>query len=130
MDAKTFLVVDDSATMRQLITLTLRKIKGCEIVEATNGAEAVAHLSSHPVDLVIADIKMPEMDGLQLIAHIRGVLKSTVSIIVVTTKGEEADRDKCLKAGANAYLTKPMSGASLLQLIGELLGTGSALPVN
>jgi len=82
------------------------------------------------VDLVITDIKMPEMDGLQLIAHIRGVLKSTVSIIVVTTKGEEKDRDECLKAGANAYLPKPMSGASLLQLIGELPGTGSALPVN
>jgi len=130
MDAKTFLVVDDSATMRQLITLTLRKMKGCEIVEVANGAEAVAHLSSHPVDLVITDIKMPEMDGLQLIAHIRGVLKSTVSIIVVTTKGEEKDRDECLKAGANAYLPKPMSGASLLQLIGKLLGTGSALPVN
>lgn len=121
MNPKTILVVDDSATMRQLLTLTLKKLKGCEVVEAAHGGEAVAKLSSRPFDLVIADLKMPEMDGLELVNHIRGVLKLSLPIVIVTTKGGEEDRDRGLKGGANAYLTKPISGTALLQLVERLL---------
>ncbi|MFN3476235.1 MAG: response regulator [Candidatus Methylomirabilales bacterium] len=121
MNPKTILVVDDSATMRQLLTLTLKRLKGCEVVEAAHGAEAVAKLSSRPFDLVIADLKMPEMDGLELVNHIRSVLKLSLPIVIVTTKGGEEDRDRGLKRGANAYLTKPISGTALLQLVERLL---------
>ena len=121
MDSKTILVVDDSATMRQLLALTLKKLKGCEVVEAINGKEAVDKLSSRPFDLLIADLKMPEMDGLELVSHIRDVLKLSLPIVIVTTKGEEDDRDRGLKGGANAYLTKPISGTALLQLVERLL---------
>ncbi|MFQ5882189.1 MAG: response regulator [Candidatus Methylomirabilales bacterium] len=121
MGTKTFLVVDDSATMRQLITLTLKRMKGCEVVEAADGTEAAARLRSETFDLVITDIKMPQMDGLQLVRHIRQDLKlQDLPVVVITTKGEDGDRDAGLQAGANAYLTKPLSGPMLIQLIESL----------
>ncbi|MFQ5839746.1 MAG: response regulator [Candidatus Methylomirabilales bacterium] len=128
METKTFLVVDDSATMRQLIGLTLRKVKEATVLEASDGAEAAKRLASDRVDLVVTDIKMPQMDGLQLVSHIRQELKLTeLPVIILTTKGEEGDREAGLKAGANAYLTKPLSGAALLQLIDSLLSSKSAV---
>jgi two-component system chemotaxis response regulator CheY len=118
---KTILVVDDSATMRQLIGLTLKKVKGCHVVEAQNGVDAVARLGGGAFDLIITDIKMPEMDGLELVRQIRGPLGHTeLPIIIVTTKGEEATRDAGLQAGANAYLTKPLSGVQLVDLVERL----------
>lgn len=121
METKTFLVVDDSATMRQLICLTLRRVKGCQVVEAADGVEAAAMLRSGSFDLVITDIKMPDMDGLALVKHIRQDLKLTdLPVVIITTKGEDGDRDEGLRAGANAYLTKPLSGPMLFQLIEQL----------
>lgn len=114
----TILVVDDSATMRQLICLTLKKARGCQVVEACNGTDAVARLLSTPCDLLITDLKMPEMDGLELVRHVRGPLgRAELPIIIVTTKGEEAAQQAGLEAGANAYLTKPLFGAKLLELV-------------
>jgi two-component system, chemotaxis family, chemotaxis protein CheY len=119
--AKTILVVDDSATMRQLIGLTLKKVPGCRVVEAANGAEAVTRLGGGPADLVITDINMPEMNGLELVRHVRGPLgQRDLPIIVVTTKGDDGARDAGLQAGANAYLTKPLSGALLISLVEQL----------
>ena len=115
---KTILVVDDSATMRQLIGLTLKKVRGCHVVEAHNGADAVARLGAAPCDLIITDIKMPEMDGLELVRQVRGRPGlAELPIIIVTTKGEEAAQQAGLEAGANAYLTKPLFGAKLLDLV-------------
>jgi CheY-like chemotaxis protein len=115
---RTILVVDDSTTMRQLIGLTLKKVKGYQVVEACNGADAVARLASTPCDLLITDLKMPEMDGLELVRHVRGALgRRDLPIIIVTTKGEEAAQQEGLEAGANAYLTKPLFGAKLLELV-------------
>ena len=123
---KTILVVDDSATMRQLIGLTLKKVKGCQVVEAQNGVDAVARLGAGAFDLVITDIKMPEMDGLELVRHVRGPLGlSELPIIIVTTKGEEGARDAGLRAGANAYLTKPLSGVQLVDLVERLTAAPS-----
>ncbi len=125
MNPKNILVVDDSATMRQLLCLTLKKVKGCQVVEASQGKEAADKLSHHPFDLVIADINMPEMNGLELVSHIRNVLKLSLPIVVVTTKGEEGVRDQALQRGANAYLTKPISGEALVKSVEELLPDGS-----
>ncbi len=124
---RTILVVDDSATMRQLIGLTLKKVKGCQVVEAPNGLDAVARLGSGSFDLIITDIKMPEMDGLELVRHVRGPLgRPELPIIIVTTKGEEGMRDAGLQAGANAYLTKPLSGAQLVDLVERLTAPNGA----
>jgi two-component system chemotaxis response regulator CheY len=125
MNPKNVLVVDDSATMRQLLALTLKKVRGCQVVEACQGREAADKLSRHPFDLVITDINMPEMDGLALVGHIREVMKLSLPIVIVTTNGEEGARDQGLRKGANAYLTKPISGETLVRLVQGFLPEGT-----
>ena len=122
MSSKNLLVVDDSATTRMLISLTLKKEGTYTITEVTNGKEAVDKLGDGSVDCVLTDINMPHMNGLDLIAYIRAKhSEPTVPIIVITTQGEEASRDEGLAKGANAYLTKPISGPKLVSLVKELL---------
>jgi two-component system, chemotaxis family, chemotaxis protein CheY len=122
MSTKSLLVVDDSATTRMLISLTLKKEGVYRIVEVANGREAVDKLSAEPVDCVLTDINMPQMNGLDLISYIRSQHREPkLPIIVITTQGEEESRDKGMAQGANAYLTKPISGPKLVSLVRELL---------
>jgi CheY-like chemotaxis protein len=122
MSTKNLLVVDDSATTRMLISLTLKKEGVYRIVEVSNGREAVDKLSVEPVDCVLTDINMPQMNGLDLISYIRSQHRQPkLPIIVITTQGEEEARDKGMAQGANAYLTKPISGPKLVSLVKELL---------
>lgn len=122
MSIKNLLVVDDSATTRMLISLTLKKEGSYRILEVANGQEAVDKLSAEPVDCVLTDINMPQMNGLDLISYIRSKHREPeVPIIVITTQGEEEFRDRGLAQGANAYLTKPISGPKLVNLVRELL---------
>ncbi len=122
MSTKNLLVVDDSATTRMLISLTLKKEGVYRIVEVSNGREAVDKLSVEPVDCVLTDINMPQMNGLDLITYIRSQHREPkLPIIVITTQGEEEARDKGMAQGANAYLTKPISGPKLVSLVKELL---------
>jgi CheY-like chemotaxis protein len=122
MSTKNLLVVDDSATTRMLISLTLKKEGVYRIVEVSNGREAVDKLSHESVDCVLTDINMPQMNGLDLISYIRSQYREPkVPIIVITTQGEEEARDKGMAQGANAYLTKPISGPKLVSLVKELL---------
>lgn len=122
MSTKNLLVVDDSATTRMLISLTLKKEGVYRIVEVSNGREAIDKLSVEPVDCVLTDINMPQMNGLDLISYIRSQHREPkLPIIVITTLGEEESRDKGMAQGANAYLTKPISGPKLVSLVKELL---------
>ncbi len=122
MSSKNLLVVDDSATTRMLISLTLKKEGRYTIIEVADGKEAVDKLGDQSVDCVLTDINMPHMNGLDLIAYIRAKhSEPTVPIIVITTRGEEEARDEGLANGANAYLTKPISGPKLVSLVKELL---------
>jgi two-component system, chemotaxis family, chemotaxis protein CheY len=128
MESKTFLVVDDSATIRQLLTLTLRKYNGggqLKIIEATDGREALEKVRMAHYDLVLTDIKMPNMDGLEFVHKVRTELENTtLPIIIISTKGEEEDVAKGMAMGATAYLTKPVSAPKLLETIGRILGQG------
>ena len=122
MSIKNLLVVDDSATTRMLICLTLKKEGVYKITEVANGREAVDKLGAESVDCVLTNINMPEMNGLDLIAHIRSShSEPKVPIIIITTQGEENSRDEGLSKGADAYLTKPISGPKLVTLVKELL---------
>jgi two-component system chemotaxis response regulator CheY len=122
MTTKNLLVVDDSATTRMLISLTLKKGDDLRIIEASDGKEALVQLDSQHVDLVLTDINMPNMDGLELITRIRSNRREPkIPIIVITTKGEETSRDEGLALGADAYVLKPISGAKLQSLVKELL---------
>ena len=122
MSATTFLVVEDSPTMRQLLAFSLRRLKDCRIIEAVDGVDALKKLTTERVDLVITDINMPMMDGLKLIAVIRGNARTkTLPIIIVTTEGAEEDRKRGLELGANAYIPKPIHPSELLKTVASLL---------
>jgi CheY-like chemotaxis protein len=119
---KKILVVDDSATMRMLITMSIKKLlAGINVTQAVNGVDAIEKLKNQDYHLVITDMNMPEMDGAQLIREIRGTLKKDMPIIIVTTQGNEGDRDMGLSLGANGYLTKPVDMNSLKEIAREFL---------
>ncbi|MEK7280656.1 MAG: response regulator [Nitrospirota bacterium] len=117
-----FLIVEDSPTMRQLISFSLKRLKNVKIVEATNGVDALKKLSEEKFSLIIADINMPLMDGLKLLSIIRtDPIYNNIPVIIVTTEGAEADREKGIKLGANAYLSKPIQTTELLKVVTGLL---------
>jgi two-component system chemotaxis response regulator CheY len=118
----TFLVVDDSPTMRQLISFSLKRIPGSKIVEANDGVDALKKLGAQEFSLVLTDINMPIMDGLKLVSMMRNDPKyKDLPIIIITTEGAEDDRKAGLALGANAYVSKPVKTGELLQTVNLLL---------
>lgn len=119
-----FLVVEDSPTMRQLITFSLKRIPNARIIEASDGVDALKKLKEDRFDLIVSDINMPLMDGLKLVSMIRNdpAYRST-PIVIVTTEGSQTDREKGLALGANAYLSKPIQTNELLKIVKDLLKT-------
>jgi signal transduction histidine kinase/ActR/RegA family two-component response regulator len=98
------------------------KAKGYRILRANNGVEAIALAQSEKPDLILMDIQMPEMDGLEAMRHIRcDANLVNVPIIALTALAMAGDRDRCLEAGANAYLTKPIKLKQLTELLATLL---------
>jgi two-component system chemotaxis response regulator CheY len=122
MPENTFLVVEDSPTMRQLITFALKRIPGSRIVEANDGIDALKKLSTQQFDVILTDINMPIMDGLKLVSMVRNdpALKS-IPIIIITTEGADEDRKRGLALGANAYIAKPIQTADLLNVVNQIL---------
>jgi CheY-like chemotaxis protein len=116
---KSFLVVDDSGTMRQLIVMTLKKMGSSSIADAPNGRVALEKLAAGIPDIVLTDIDMPEMNGLEFIEKARAQY-ATLPIVILSTHGDEATRDKGLTLGANDYLTKPLSGSKLMDVLERL----------
>ncbi|MEN6385026.1 MAG: response regulator, partial [Phycisphaerales bacterium] len=111
--AKSLMIVDDSATMRKIIMRTVR-MSGLEFErteEAGNGAEAIEKLKASPVDLVLCDINMPEMNGLEMVKKIRADLKTcdNTKIIMVSTESSQELIDGVIKDGANGFITKPFT---------------------
>lgn len=117
----TILVVDDSSTVRKLITYILKR-ENYETLEATDGIEALEKLALNNVDLIIADLNMPKMDGLELIRIIRGSPSyEKVPIVMLTTETDETEKREALEIGANIYLMKPVPPSMLLNKIENLL---------
>ncbi len=116
------LVVEDSPTMRQLISFAMKRIPNSHVIEATDGVDALKKLSSDKIDLILADINMPVMDGLKLVSLVRGnPAFKNIPIIMVTTEGAEEDRKRAIAIGANAYLSKPIQTQELLKLVTSFL---------
>lgn len=115
---KRILVTEDSATMRALIVSTLEAAGDFRIVEAANGFEALRLLPREKVDLIITDINMPDINGLELIRYVRqNPIYRDVPLIIVSTEGSERDREKGLLLGANEYLVKPFEPGQLIRLV-------------
>ncbi|HVR43525.1 MAG TPA: response regulator [Thermoanaerobaculia bacterium] len=122
MENATFLVVEDSPTMRQLISFSLKRFKNARIIEAVDGVDALKKLSGETIDLILTDINMPVMDGLKLVSLVRQNTQTrAIPIIIITTEGAEEDRERGLALGANAYIAKPIQSSHLIKTISDLL---------
>jgi len=116
------LVVDDEPFILRSLSFVLRKGK-MDVVEARNGEEALGMIREHHPRLVFLDVMMPKMNGYDVVRAVRAEEKfSDVHLVLLTAKGQEADRAVGMEAGANDYLTKPFSPARILQLAKEVLG--------
>ena len=100
------LLVDDEQSIQTLLSFPLRK-DGYEVVQATDGREALARFSETAFDLVVLDVMLPRVDGLEVCRRMRA--RSSVPIIMLTAKAEEIDKVLGLELGADDYITKPFS---------------------
>jgi two-component system, chemotaxis family, chemotaxis protein CheY len=106
------LIVDDSSVMRKIVERSLRQagIDLKQVLEAGNGAEALAVLSQGPVDLILCDINMPVMDGLEFVKQLSGVENAKgVPVVMITTEGSESHVVQALSCGARGYIRKPFT---------------------
>lgn len=121
-DSHKILVVEDSPAMRSLISSILERLPGCEVVEAASGFAALQLLPREQVDLLITDINMTDINGLELLGFVRRNPNfSGIPVIIVSTESSERDREKGLKLGANAYVAKPFQADELLDVVRRLL---------
>ena len=119
---KQILVVDDSATMRRMVMSALRDLKDVKFQEASNGLEAIERLVIASVDLMILDLNMPEMHGLEVLQFVRThPIYNSIPILILTTRGDEASRRAALDAGASSYLTKPFEPRAFVALVAKFL---------
>ena len=117
------LIVEDSATMRSLLASALTDLgRRVEITEAASGFEALRLLPREPFDLILTDINMPDINGLELLSFVKGnATYRGIPLILVSTEGSERDREKGLGLGADAYLVKPFEPEDLRRVASELL---------
>lgn len=122
MKVFTILIVDDSAAMRSLLVSTLETLGQLHIVQAPNGFEALRMLPREQIDLVLTDINMPDINGLELLSFIRNnPIYKDVPVVVISTEGSRKDIEKGLTLGANEYLVKPFNPEQLLEIVKRFL---------
>ena len=115
--AKMFLIVDDSASMRQLVSFAI-KDAGYDVLVAENGRDALGKIGGTKVDMVVTDLNMPEMDGLELIKQLRAMPDyKFVPIVMLTTESQEAKKQEGKQAGASGWIVKPFSPEQLLDVM-------------
>jgi len=119
--AKSILTVDDSPTMRRMIEMTV-KPSGYDVLEAGDGEAAMTLLKTRGVDLIISDINMPKMDGLELTRRLRALPKfATTPIILLTTESDPAKKAEGKAAGATGWIVKPFKQDQLLAVVAKIL---------
>lgn len=124
MNSLRALIVDDSSVMRKIVERSLRQA-GMDlklVLEAGNGAEALAAIQENQVDLILCDINMPVMDGLEFIKQLAGVPNAkNVPVIMITTEGSEAFVVQAISAGARGYIRKPFTADQVKEQIIPIL---------
>jgi two-component system chemotaxis response regulator CheY len=117
------LIVDDSPTIRRMVRASLATLSApCEFVEAASGLEAIERLALGPIELMVLDLNMPDMHGLEVLGFVRSHSRyREVPVIILTTRGDEASRAAALEAGATAYMTKPFAPGTLATQARQLL---------
>jgi two-component system chemotaxis response regulator CheY len=116
------LVVDDSKVMREMIIACLRPEPGLAFAQAESGLEAIERLSLKPYDLVVLDLNMPDIGGIEVLEFVRAQDRlKTLPILVVTTRGDETSRSRAYAAGADRFMTKPFAPPEILTEVRTLL---------
>lgn len=118
--SKTIMTVDDSASVRQMVSLTL-KDAGYSVIEACDGKDALAKLSG-PVDMIVTDLNMPNMDGIEFIRNVRAKAQyKFVPIVMLTTESQADKKEQGKAAGATGWIVKPFKPDQLLAVAKKLL---------
>ena len=122
------LIVDDSPTIRRMVKASLADVTAdLEFIEASSGLEAIERLATGAVELMVLDLNMPDMHGLEVLGFVRGHQKyRRVPIIVLTTRGDDSSRTAALQAGATAFMTKPFAPNALAAQARQLLDPAAA----
>jgi len=119
------LIIDDSSVMRKIVERALRQagLDLTEVREAGSGAEGLVEVAKGPLDLILSDINMPVMDGLEFLKNLGGVESAKgVPVVMITTEGSEARVVEALAAGAKGYLRKPFTPDQVKERVLPLLG--------
>ena len=124
-DPATILLVDDEESVQKLLTYPLER-DGFRVVQARDGDEALARFDAEPIDLVVLDVMLPHLDGLEVCKHLRA--RSSVPIIMLTARDDELDKVLGLELGADDYITKPFSIRGFRSRVRALLRRASAPP--
>lgn len=122
MSTKTILIADDSAAMRAMLVAAIDPLGEYRIVEASSGFEALRLLPREQVDLVLTDINMPDINGLELISYLRGNANyENIPVFIISTEGSTKDIEKGKLLGANEYIVKPFNPSQIQQLVASYL---------
>ena len=120
--SKRALAVDDSKTMRDMVSFTL-KGAGFEVIEAEDGKDAIDKLGNNPIDIVITDLNMPNMNGFELIRNLRNNASYKFTpILMLTTEGDDNKKLEGKSAGATGWIIKPFNPEKLIQVINKVCG--------
>jgi len=118
------LIVDDSPTIRKMVRASLQDLDSSEFIEAGTGLEAIEHLAVSRVQLIVLDLNMPDMHGIDVLKFVRrNPHYRNIPIIVLTTRGDETSRQTAEEAGATSYMTKPFAPQMLAKAVRDLLDT-------
>ena len=112
----TILIVDDSPTIRRMVKVALADVGEHRFTEAASGLEAIEQLTLSPPALMLLDLNMPDMHGIEVLTFLRRHPSyKTLPVIVLTTRGDESSREAAMHAGATLYLTKPFVPSALAE---------------
>ena len=119
--AKTIMIVDDSSSLRQIVSMTL-KSAGYEVIEASDGHDALGKIGSQKIHLIISDVNMPNMDGITFVNEVKKqtAYKFTPVIMLTTEAGEDKKREGQI-AGAKAWVVKPFQPQQMLAAVSKLI---------
>ena len=118
---KTILIVDDSATIRQVVGMTL-KGAGYEVMEASDGKDALKKLDGKKINLIISDVNMPNMDGITFVKEAKKLASYKFTpIIMLTTESQDSKKQEGQAAGAKAWVVKPFQPAQMLAAVSKLI---------
>jgi len=119
---KHVLIVEDSKAIRSMIRVALEEAGGFIVAEAGNGFEALKALPAQPLDLIITDINMPDINGLELIGYVKSnPAYSAIPLIIVSTEKSEEDKKRGLSLGASGYVVKPFRKEDLMSAVAKAL---------